>query len=100
MKIDINFLKHIAKLSRIKLSKKELEKFTPQMKTILESVDVLQEVDTTGISPMKKHLPFSQLREDIAKESLTQEEVLANANHTEMGLVKVYGKVFDDTEKS
>ncbi len=94
MKIDINFLKHMAKLSRIKLSQKELEKFTPQMKTILESVDVLQEVDTAGIKPMKKRVSFSDLREDIATISLTQEEVLRNANHTEMNLVKIYGKIF------
>ncbi|MCD4756267.1 Asp-tRNA(Asn)/Glu-tRNA(Gln) amidotransferase subunit GatC [bacterium] len=84
----------MAKLSRIKLSQKELEKFTPQMKTILESVDVLQEVDTAGIKPMKKRVSFSDLREDIATISLTQEEVLRNANHTEMNLVKIYGKIF------
>jgi len=100
MKIDISFLKHIAELSRIKLTKKELEKFTPQMKTILESVDVLKKVDTTDIEPMKKHIPFSDLREDIPKKSLTQEEVLANTKHSEMGLIKVYGKIFGGIEES
>ncbi len=100
MKIDIEFLKHIAELSRINLNSKELEKFTPQMKTILESVGVLKEVDTTGIQPMKRHLPFSELREDVPQKSLSQKEVLQNAKHSANGLVKVYGKVFGDLEES
>ena len=100
MKIDIPFLKHIAQLSRIKLSKKELRKFTPQMKTILESVSVLQEVDTTNVKPMKEHVPFSDLREDTAGKRMKQEEVLLNVKHIENGMVKVYGKVFSRIEEN
>ncbi|MCK9416694.1 MAG: Asp-tRNA(Asn)/Glu-tRNA(Gln) amidotransferase subunit GatC [Candidatus Dojkabacteria bacterium] len=100
MKIDIPFLKHIAELSRIKLTEKELEKFTPQMKTILDSADELQEVNVDGKQAMKKHVPFSTLREDEAGETLTQEEVLKNANYKELGLVKIYGKVFGDIKES
>jgi len=100
MKIDIPFIKHIAELSRIKLSKDELEKFTPQMKTILDSATVVQDVDTEGKQPMKRHVPFSTLREDEAGETLSQEEVLRNANHKELGFVKVYGKVFGSIEES
>ena len=100
MKIDIPFLKHIAELSRIKLSKKELEKFTPQMKTILDSAKELQEVNTKDKQPMKRHVPFSTLRKDEAGETLTQEDVLKNANYKELGFVKVYGKVFGSIEES
>jgi aspartyl/glutamyl-tRNA(Asn/Gln) amidotransferase C subunit len=100
MKIDISFLKHIAELSRIRLSKKELEKFTPQMKTILESAEELQRVNTEDKEPMKRHVPFSTLREDGVGDTLTQEEVLRNANYKELGFVKVYGKVFGDMEES
>jgi aspartyl-tRNA(Asn)/glutamyl-tRNA(Gln) amidotransferase subunit C len=101
MKIDIPFIKHIAELSRIKLSEKELKKFTPQMKTILDAAKEVQEVNTDGKQPMKRHIPFSTLREDKVSETLTQKEVLKNANHKELGFVKVYGKVFgDDTEES
>jgi len=97
MKIDI---KHIAELSRISLTKEELEKFTPQMKTILESVTVLQDVDTSNVQPMKKRISFEELREDVAKDSLTQEEVLKNAKHTEEGFIKVYGELFGSIEES
>jgi aspartyl/glutamyl-tRNA(Asn/Gln) amidotransferase C subunit len=100
MKIDIKFLKHIAELSRIKLNKKELEKFTPQMKTILDSAKELQDVNTDDKQPMKKHVAFSTLREDLPGEALSQEEVLKNANYKELGFVKVYGKVFGSIEES
>ncbi len=100
MKIDKQFIKHTAELSRITLTEEEVEKFTPQMKTILESVDVLKEVDTKGVQPMKAHVNFNDLREDIPEESLTQEEVLKNAKYTESGHIKVYGKVFGAIEES
>jgi len=97
MKIDV---KHIADLSRIALTQKELDKFTPQMETILQSASELKNVDTDNMAPMKKHRPFSDLRDDIPTPSLTQEEVLKNAKHTEKGHIKVYGKIFGDIEES
>lgn len=97
MIIDV---KHTAELSRITLTPEELEKFTPQMETILESVSVLKDVNTDGVQPMKAHVKFDELREDIPQESLTQEEVLRNAKHKESGFVKVYGKVFGAIEES
>jgi aspartyl-tRNA(Asn)/glutamyl-tRNA(Gln) amidotransferase subunit C len=97
MNIDI---KHIAELSRISLTDKELEKFTPQMKTILESVTVLQDVDTSNVQPMKKRIGFDDLREDIAKDGLKQEDVIKNAPHSENGYVKVYGELFGSIEES
>jgi aspartyl-tRNA(Asn)/glutamyl-tRNA(Gln) amidotransferase subunit C len=96
-KMDI---KHTAELSRIKLSDKELEKFTPQMEQILDSVKVLKDVDTKGVKPMKTHIPFTDLREDVPEKSMKKEEVLANVKHIEGGMVKVYGKVFGAIEES
>jgi aspartyl-tRNA(Asn)/glutamyl-tRNA(Gln) amidotransferase subunit C len=98
--MDKKTLRHIAELSRISLTDKELEEFTPQMETILDSAKKLQEVDTTNISPMKRHTPFNSLREDTPKDSLSQEQVLSNANHKENGYVKVYGKIFGSIEES
>lgn len=97
MKIDV---KHTAELSRIALTQEELDKFTPQMETIIDSVTVLQDVNTEGVQPMKAHVKFEDLREDTPLESLKQEDVLKNAKHKENGFVKVYGKVFGDIEES
>jgi len=96
-KMDI---KHTAELSRIRLTKEELKKFTPQMEQILDSVKVLKDVDTKNVQPMKQHLPFCELREDIAGESMKQKEVLSNVKHIENGMVKVYGEVFGGIEES
>lgn len=93
-------IKHTAELSKIKLTNEELEKFTPQMEQILDSVKVLTEVDTKGVQAMKRHIPFSELREDIVEESMTKEDVLSNVKHIENGMVKVYGKVFGGIEES
>ena len=97
MKIDV---KHIADLSRITLSEEELKQFTPQMETILESVEILTTVNTDSVQPMKKHITLEKLRDDVSREGLTQEEVLKNAKYTEKGYVKIYGKIFGDIEES
>ncbi len=93
-------IKHIAELSRIKLSDEELKKFSPQMEQILDSVKVLTEVDTKNVQPMKKHISFQDLREDTPEESMKKEDILSNVKHIENGMVKVYGKVFGDIEES
>lgn len=98
--MDKKTLKHIAKLSRIALTQQELDTFTPQMETILDCAKVLQNVDTQSVSPMKKHIPFSDLREDIPGISITQDEVLKNAKYKEGGFIKVYGKIFGSMEES
>ncbi len=98
--MDKQTLLHIAQLSRISLTDEELEKFTPQMQTILDSAKELQKIDTKGVNPMKRHVPFSALRDDIPSNSLTQEEVLRNAKYKENGYVKIYGKIFGAIEES
>ncbi|MGI5898270.1 MAG: Asp-tRNA(Asn)/Glu-tRNA(Gln) amidotransferase subunit GatC [Candidatus Dojkabacteria bacterium] len=91
MKIDI---KKIAESASIALTDKEIKEFTPQMEGIVDSMNVLKEVDTKGIKPMKGHMKFKDLREDIPGKTLSQEEVLKNAKYTENGCVKIYGDVF------
>jgi len=98
--MDKKTLKHIAKLSRITLTDEELEKFTPQMETILDSAMLLQTVNTDSVNPMKRHVSFLELREDTPKDSLSQEDVLKNAKYKEKGFVKVYGKIFGSLEES
>ncbi len=79
MKIDKNFVKSVAKISKIALTEEELEKLTPQMQTILDYAGKLALVDTTHIhqKPLRT-VPFSDLRDDVIGESLSKEEVFAN----------------------
>lgn len=45
-------VKHIAKLARLGLSEKEIEKLIKDLGRILDSVDELQEVDTRNVEPI------------------------------------------------
>ncbi len=44
-------IKHIAKLARIKLTEKEEEKFGKDLSSVLDFINRLNEVDTTGVEP-------------------------------------------------
>ncbi|MFH1129240.1 MAG: Asp-tRNA(Asn)/Glu-tRNA(Gln) amidotransferase subunit GatC [Patescibacteria group bacterium] len=47
-------VEHIAKLARIKLTKKEEEKFTNDLSSILNYIDKLNAVDTENIKPIQQ----------------------------------------------
>lgn len=88
----------VAKLSRIYLTDEELDKFTSQMQSILDSVKTLStadaSIDRTIISKYST-VPFASLRDDVAKESLDIKQVQANATYTLGRFIKVYGTTFD-----
>ncbi|MCX6808092.1 MAG: Asp-tRNA(Asn)/Glu-tRNA(Gln) amidotransferase subunit GatC [Candidatus Berkelbacteria bacterium] len=44
-------IKHIAKLSRLELSEKETVLYADQLSGVLEYVEQLSEIDTTGVEP-------------------------------------------------
>jgi aspartyl-tRNA(Asn)/glutamyl-tRNA(Gln) amidotransferase subunit C len=91
-------LKHLAHLSRIKLTEAELEKFTPQMEAILDSAKEVQDaVAKAKKTSANRTVMLKNLRDDIIKPSLTQSEALLNAPFTELGFVKVYGELKDDS---
>jgi aspartyl-tRNA(Asn)/glutamyl-tRNA(Gln) amidotransferase subunit C len=79
-KIDQSQVKKVAKLSRLDLTEAEVEEFTEQLSAILEYVEKMNELDTTGVEPLAHCLPISNVfREDSVKESLGTEKTLANA---------------------
>ena len=50
-KVNQRLLKHLCDVSRLQLTEEELEKFTGQLKVILEAFRELDEVDTEGVEP-------------------------------------------------
>ena len=88
--ITIKDVEHVAKLSRLALSQEEMEKFAPQLNSILEYVDELNKVDTTGVEPMAHSIKISNvMREDEVKQDFSREEMLKNAPEEEDGFFKV-----------
>ncbi|NUM25516.1 MAG: Asp-tRNA(Asn)/Glu-tRNA(Gln) amidotransferase subunit GatC [Candidatus Buchananbacteria bacterium] len=51
MSLTAQEVKHIAHLARLGLNDQEVEKFTAQLSSILEYVEQLQKIDTTGVEP-------------------------------------------------
>ncbi len=72
----------IALLSRLLLSEDELERMTSQLGGILGYVDLLGEVDTTGVEPMAHARDLANVfRDDAVRTSLDREQALVNAPH-------------------
>jgi aspartyl-tRNA(Asn)/glutamyl-tRNA(Gln) amidotransferase subunit C len=79
MKISKKEVEHVANLARLNLSAEELETMTGQLDTILSYVDKLGELDTTDVKATTHVFSVSNaFREDIVKESLSQEDALKN----------------------
>jgi aspartyl-tRNA(Asn)/glutamyl-tRNA(Gln) amidotransferase subunit C len=65
--MDKKLVKHIAKLSSIRLSEAELDQYTKDLTNICEILDTVKNVDTTGVKPMISPLSVNfKFREDIA----------------------------------
>lgn len=78
--LDVAQVRHVATLSRLKLSEEEVSRSSSQLTSILHYVAQLSEVDIAGVEPMAHPLPLHNvLREDVVKPSLTVEQALANA---------------------
>jgi aspartyl-tRNA(Asn)/glutamyl-tRNA(Gln) amidotransferase subunit C len=87
MKIDIE---KVAKLARLELSEKEKEIYSAQMEQILTYMEQLNRLDTTGVEPTSHAIPVQNVfREDEARPSFLQEEVLGIAPDQEDGHFKV-----------
>ena len=71
---------HVAHLARLGLTNEELTRLEGQLNHILDQYAILATVPTDHIAPTAQTIELENiLREDVARPSLTVEEVLANA---------------------
>lgn len=90
MKLSREEVEHIALLARLGLSEEEKEKLREQLSNILENVDALKGIDTTGVPPTSQSISIENVfREDIVRPSLDRADVMANAPVQEDGAFKV-----------
>jgi aspartyl-tRNA(Asn)/glutamyl-tRNA(Gln) amidotransferase subunit C len=79
MKISKKEVENVARLARLSLTDEELNRMTGQLDNILSYVDKLEELDTTNVVPTTHVISLSNaFREDVIKESLSQEEAVKN----------------------
>ena len=73
-------VQHVAKLSRIALSDSEIEQAKVDLSTIFDHISLLRTVNTDGIEPLDHPTELlNRDRDDSVGETLSQEQVLANA---------------------
>lgn len=86
-------VRYVAELARLELTDEEVKKFLPQLDSILEHVNQLNQLDTTQVGPMAQvSLGGPQnpaLRADQPRKTLSQDEALANAPEPGAGHFKV-----------
>ncbi len=83
-------VRHVAKLSRLKLSDEEVGVFAEQLGAVLGYMDKLKELDLEGVEEMAHPTNMvNKLRLDEVGASLDVEEVLANAPASDEPYFKV-----------
>ena len=89
MEITTELVKHLANLSRLNFNEDEIENFKKEFTQTLNQIDELQSVDTENVEFYNRIIDAEDLREDVVKPSLTNEEVLKNAPKKSRGAIVV-----------
>ena len=90
MKISKQEVEHVARLARLELSQEEKDRYAEQLSNILTYIEKLNELDTTNVEPTAHVLDISNvMRDDVTRESLSQEQALANAPDKASGHYRV-----------
>jgi aspartyl-tRNA(Asn)/glutamyl-tRNA(Gln) amidotransferase subunit C len=88
--IDRETVKNVARLARLGLSEEEVDTFKNQLSSILGHIQILQEADVSGVSPVAHASRLTNItRADIPQPSYPPEVLLANAPDQEDNLLKV-----------
>ena len=90
MKLGREGVQHIALLARLGVTEADLEKFSEQLSNILENFEILQQVETTEVTPTSHPIVLNNvLRDDEVAPSFAPAEILANAPQKEDGCFRV-----------
>jgi aspartyl-tRNA(Asn)/glutamyl-tRNA(Gln) amidotransferase subunit C len=90
MRLTREEVDHIALLARLGLNEQDRERLAEQLSNILENMEALKEVATSGIPPTTQSVAtYNVFREDVICLSLPQDQVLTNAPERENRSFKV-----------
>lgn len=79
-------VQHLAKLAKLTLTGEQVTRFSGQLDAIVDYIAQLNEVDTSSVTfSAPKYGEVMEPRDDVLKESFTQEEALKNAKNTNKG---------------
>jgi aspartyl-tRNA(Asn)/glutamyl-tRNA(Gln) amidotransferase subunit C len=90
LKLGREGVQHIALLARLGVTEADLEKFSEQLSNILENFEILQQVETTEVTPTSHPIALNNvLRDDEVAPSFAPAEILANAPQEEDSCFRV-----------
>lgn len=88
-------IEYVGILAKLELSDEEKEQAKKDMANMLDYIDTLNELDTSGVGPMSHVFPVNNVfREDVVTNGDDREEILANAPEAKEGAF-VVPKTFD-----
>ena len=88
-------IEYVGILAKLELSAEEKEQAKKDMANMLDYIDTLNELDTSGVEPMSHVFPVNNVfREDVVTNGDDREEILANAPEAKEGAF-VVPKTFD-----
>ena len=88
-------IEYVGILAKLELSDEEKEQAKKDMANMLDYIDTLNELDTSGVEPMSHEFPVNNVfREDVVTNGDDREEILANAPEAKEGAF-VVPKTFD-----
>ncbi len=90
MKINEELIKYLESLARITLSEEEEKSIGGELQDILSYIDMLNELDTDSVEAMSHCQALTNVfRKDEVGESLSPDEIVANAPESRDGLFVV-----------
>ena len=94
--IDDATIEYVGILAKLDLTGEEAEQAKKDMGRMLDYIDKLGELDTTGVEPMSHAFRMQNVfREDVVTNGDTREEILKNAPEEKDGMF-VVPKTFQD----
>ncbi|MCW2949223.1 MAG: aspartyl-tRNA(Asn)/glutamyl-tRNA (Gln) amidotransferase subunit [Thermoleophilia bacterium] len=89
-KITIEDARHVAKLARLGLDEKQLERMAGELDMIIESIGKISDLSLDDVEPTTHALAIVNVfGDDVPHTSLTPEQALANAPDPHDGLFRV-----------
>ena len=90
MEFDRKSTIKLAKLARLSVNENQLNSLEKDLKSILKFIDQLKEINTEDIDPTSNSLDQKLiLRDDIAENTLSNEDLLKNVPESELGFFVV-----------
>lgn len=90
VEVDNRLIEHLSHLARLNVNEVEREELKVDLQKMINFVNTLQEVDTTGVKPLLSIASQNNvLRDDVVISNTSKEDILLNAPNKNNNFFKV-----------